>query len=89
MTSEAEWPASKISVPVFARLDGEANGFGDADAVDALVAAGARGFALASADLRSADAEDSAQRALDAVAAVLKTDDGARSGCHGAHGDVE
>ena len=75
--------ASKISVPVFARLDGEANGFGDADAVDALVAAGARGFALASADLtdlRSANAEDSAQRALDAVAAVLKTDDGARSG---------
>ena len=75
--------ASKISVPVFARLDGEANGLGDADAVDALVAAGARGFALASADLtdlRSADAEDSAQRALDAVAAVLKTDDGARSG---------
>lgn len=72
--------ASKISVPVFARLDGEANGLGDADAVDALVAAGARGFALASADLRSADSEDSAQRALDAVAAVLKTDDGARSG---------
>ena len=35
--------ASKISVPVFARLDGEANGFGDAAAVDALVAAGARG----------------------------------------------
>ena len=72
--------ASKISVPVFALLDGEANGLGDADAVDALVAAGVRGFALASADLMSADSEDSAQRALDAVAAVLKTDDGARSG---------
>ena len=72
--------ASKISVPVFAARR-RANGLGDADAVGARPA-GAQGFTLASADLtdlRSANAEDSAQRALDAVAAVLKPDDGARS----------
>ena len=44
--------ASKISVPVFARST--RRGLGDAGAVDALVAGGARGFALASAP--SADA---------------------------------
>ena len=69
--------ASKISVPVFAAV--EANGLGDAAAVDALVAAGARGFALSSA-AHNADAEDSTKRALDAVAAVLNTDDDSRSG---------
>ena len=75
--------ASKISVPVFASL--EANGLGDAAAVDALVAAGARGFALSSAPRDPDAAGDGAKRALDAVAAVLKTDDGSRS----AAGDVE
>ena len=64
--------ASKISVPVFASLD--ATRLGDADAVDALVAAGARGFALASAP-RDANEWDSVRGVLNAVAAVLNVDD--------------
>lgn len=64
--------ASKISVPVFASLD--ETRLGDADAVDALVAGGARGFALASAP-RDANEWDSVRGVLNAVAAVLNADD--------------
>jgi small GTP-binding protein len=59
-------------VPVFASLD--ETRLGDAGAVDALVAGGARGFALASAP-RDADEWDSVRGVLNAVAAVLNADD--------------
>jgi small GTP-binding protein len=64
--------ASKISVPVFASLD--ETRLGDAGAVDALVAGGARGFALASAP-RDANEWESVRGVLNAVAAVLNADD--------------